>query len=113
MAAFESYDVDRIVDLLTADAVWEMPPFVAWYRGRDAIRTLVTSYCPAEGPGDQRMVRTAANGQPALALYMREDDGVHRAFQLQQLSVRDGAVSHVTCYFDTSLFEVFGLPNQL
>ena len=113
MDAFESYDVDRIVSLLTADAVWEMPPYVAWYRGREAIRTLVTTYCPAEGPGDQRMLRTSANGQPALALYMRGLDGVHRPFQLQQLHLRDGRVAQVTCYFDTSLFEVFGLPTQV
>jgi RNA polymerase sigma-70 factor, ECF subfamily len=113
VTAFENYDVERIVDLLTAEAVWEMPPFVAWYRGREAIGKLITYYCPAEGPGDQRMVRTAANGQPAFALYMRGPDGVHRAFQLQQLRVRDGAVDHVTCYFDTSLFETFGLPDRL
>jgi RNA polymerase sigma-70 factor, ECF subfamily len=113
VAAFESYDVDLIVSLLTADAVWEMPPYVAWYSGRGAIRTLVTQYCPAEGPGDQRMVRTSANGLPVLALYMKGPDGMHRAFQLQQLTVRDGAVARVTCYFDTSLFAAFGLPSQL
>ena len=113
MAAFEAYDVDRIVALLTEDATWEMPPYPAWYRGRDAIRTLVSGYCPAEGPGDQRMVPTMANGQPTLALYMRGPDGVHRAFQLQQVSLRDGAVAAVTCYFDTSLFAAFGLPATL
>jgi RNA polymerase sigma-70 factor, ECF subfamily len=108
--AFESYDVDRIVSLLTADAVWEMPPFVAWYRGREAIAQLITNYCPASGPEDQRMIRTSANGQPAFGLYMRGPDGVHRPFQLQQLVIADGQVAAVTCYFDTSLFEVFGLP---
>jgi RNA polymerase sigma-70 factor, ECF subfamily len=113
MAAFEAYDVERIVALLTEDATWEMPPFLAWYQGRAAIRDLVSTYCPAEGPGDQRMVRTTANGQPVLALYMRGRDGVHRPFQLQQVSVRDGAVSAVTCYFDTSLFAAFGLPETL
>ena len=111
--AFESYDVDRIVSLLTADVMWEMPPFVAWYRGREAVRALVTTHCPAEGPGDQRMIQTSANGQPTLALYMRGPDDVHRAFQVQQLTIRDGAVSAVVCYFDTSLFEVFGLPDRL
>ncbi len=111
MAAFEAYDVDRIVSLLTEDATWEMPPFPAWYQGREAIRALVTGYCPAEGPGDQKLVLAMANGQPALALYMKGVDGVHRAFQIQQVSVRDGAVSAVTCYFDTTLFEKFGLPS--
>ena len=27
VAAFENYDVDRIVELLSDDAVWEMPPY--------------------------------------------------------------------------------------
>ena len=113
MAAFEAYDVDRIVSLLTEDATWEMPPFPVWYQGRDAIRSLVSGYCPAERPGDQLLVKTMGNGQPVLALYMRGPDGVHRAFQLQQVTIRDGAVAAVTSYFDTSLFAAFGLPAQL
>ncbi|HYI58765.1 MAG TPA: sigma-70 family RNA polymerase sigma factor [Microlunatus sp.] len=111
--AFEAYDVARIVALLKTDAVWEMPPFTAWYRGTEAIRHLVTNYCPAEGPGDQRMVPVGANGQPAFGLYMRDENGVHRAFQIQQLELRDGQVAHVVAYFDTSLFEKFGLPTVL
>ncbi len=111
--AFESYDVARIAELLTADAVWEMPPFTGWYSGSAEIARLIETQCPASGPGDMRMVRTAANGQPVLALYMRDDEGVHRAFQLQQLTVHDGRVAHVACYFDTALFGVFGLPAVL
>jgi RNA polymerase sigma-70 factor (ECF subfamily) len=111
--AFESYDVARIAELLTADAVWEMPPFTGWYSGSAEIARLIETQCPASGPGDMRMVRTAANGQPVLALYMRGDDGVHRAFQLQQLTVHDGRVAHVACYFDTALFDAFGLPAVL
>jgi RNA polymerase sigma-70 factor (ECF subfamily) len=113
VAAFETYDVASIVRLLTEDAVWEMPPFTGWYRGADQIGRLIATQCPASCAGDMRMVRTSANGQPVLALYMREDDGVHRAFQLQQLTIDDGRVSHVVCYFDTDLFATFALPDQL
>jgi RNA polymerase sigma-70 factor (ECF subfamily) len=60
-----------------------------------------------------RMVPTAANGQPALALYMRDEGGVHRAFQIQQLTVDGDRIAHVVCYFDTSLFTTFGLPDRL
>ncbi|MFY0409839.1 RNA polymerase subunit sigma-70, partial [Solicola sp. PLA-1-18] len=35
VAAFEEYDVPRIVSLLAEDAVWEMPPFDGWYRGAE------------------------------------------------------------------------------
>ena len=113
VAAFEAYDVDRIIELLKSDAVWEMPPFTAWYQGSAAIHQLISNYCPAQGPGDQRMVPVMANGQPTYGLYMRDDDGVHRAFQIQQLEIRDGRVAHVVCYFDTSLFARFGLPDVL
>jgi RNA polymerase sigma-70 factor (ECF subfamily) len=111
VAAFESYDVERIVGLFTDDAVWEMPPFTGWYRGADTIGALIASQCPASGPADMRMLRADANGQPAFALYMRDEEGLHRAFQLQVLTLSGGGVSHVGCFFDTGLFDVFGLPE--
>lgn len=111
VAAFESYDVDAIVSLFTEDAIWEMPPFTGWYQGARTIGNLISQQCPASGPADMRMVRTHANGQPAFALYMRDPSGVHRAFQLQVLTLSDGAVSHVGCFFDTGLFSAFGLPD--
>jgi RNA polymerase sigma-70 factor (ECF subfamily) len=113
VAAFERYDVDRIVELLTADATWEMPPYAGWYSGRDAIATLIRRNCPAERPGDMRLVATSANGQPAYGMYMRDVDGIHRAFQIQVVSLREGRVSHVAAFFDLSLFEQFGLPGEL
>ena len=111
VAAFETYDVDAIVSLFTEDAVWEMPPFTGWYLGPQAIGDLISSQCPASGPADMRMLRADANGQPAFALYMRDEDGVHRAFQIQVLTLSGQKVSHVGCFFDTSLFAAFGLPE--
>ena len=40
-----------------------------------------------------------------------DEDGIHRAFQIQVLTVSDNAVSHVGCFFDTGLFGAFGLPE--
>jgi RNA polymerase sigma-70 factor (ECF subfamily) len=111
VAAFEKYDVEAIVEMFTDDAVWEMPPFTGWYRGARAIGDLISTQCPASGPADMRMLRTDANGQPAFALYMRDADGVHRAFQIQVLTVTGRRVSHVGCFFDTGLFRAFGLPE--
>lgn len=111
--AFEHYDVDRIVRLLTADAVWDMPPYTDWYVGAEDIGRLIRRHCPATGPESMRMVRTSANGSPAFGLYMLDHDGVHRAFQLQHLTVTEGGVAAVTAWFDTSLFKRFGLPDEL
>lgn len=110
MAAFESYDIDALVGMLTGDAIWEMPPFDSWYSGAGTIVELIRVRCPANGPGDMRMVPTTANGQPAVALYMRDGDGAHRAFNLQVLGMADGRVHHVVVFFDLELFERFGLP---
>lgn len=111
--AFERYDVQRIVSLLTVDAVWDMPPYTDWYLGADAIGRLIDTHCPADGPESIRMLVTRANGSPALGLYMLAPDGVHRAFQLQHLTVTADGVAAVTAFFDTSLFRVFGLPDEL
>jgi RNA polymerase sigma-70 factor, ECF subfamily len=107
--AFEAYDIDALVKMFTAEAIWEMPPFEGWYQGADAIGTLIRQQCPATGPGAMRLIPTLANGQPAAALYMREGD-THVAFQLHVLDMRLGGVAHVVAFLDTTLFAKFGLP---
>ncbi|TDE09101.1 sigma-70 family RNA polymerase sigma factor [Jiangella asiatica] len=109
--AFERYDVDAIVRHLTADAVWEMPPFAAWFRGPADIGALITIACPAKASGDLRIVPTSANGQPALAQYLRGPDGVHRPFAVQVVTMTPAGISHVAQFFDVSLFPLFGLPD--
>jgi RNA polymerase sigma-70 factor, ECF subfamily len=113
VTAFESYDMAAIVQLFTEDAVWEMPPYTGWYRGAENIGRLIAGNCPASGANDMRLVATAANGQPAFAVYMRAADGVHRAFQLHTLTLGESAVTHVTSFFDVRLFPIFGLPEAL
>lgn len=113
IAAFENYDIDKLVELFTADAVWEMPPFDGWYQGPENIVLLSKTRCPAEGPGDMRFVLTTANGQPAAALYMiNRETGVHEPFQMHVLAVGSGGISHVVA-FHMSSFEKYGLPAQL
>lgn len=112
--AFETYDVDEIVRLFTDEAVWEMPPFLNWVQGAKRIGELIRAYCPAKRPGDMRMVPTRANGQPAFALYMRDqEDGTFKAFQLQVLDLGTDGVRHAYVFFDVSLFELGGLPAVL
>jgi RNA polymerase sigma-70 factor (ECF subfamily) len=110
--AFEAYDVDRLVEMFTAEAIWEMPPFDSWYRGPAAIGSLINHQCPASGPGDMRLIPLLANGQPAVAMYMRERDK-HVPFQLQVVDLTERGVSHVVAFLDTALFAKFDLPPQL
>jgi RNA polymerase sigma-70 factor, ECF subfamily len=111
ISAFESYDIDRLVELFTAEAVWEMPPYTGWYQGPQDIVTLIHQQCPAESAGDMRMIGLTANGQPAAAMYMRTGE-VHVPFQLHVLDVRGDGVSHVVAFLDDRLFAKFGLPES-
>jgi RNA polymerase sigma-70 factor (ECF subfamily) len=113
VAAFQDYDTAALATLFSADAVWEMPPFTGWYQTPEHIVRLTKTHCPASGPGDMVLLPAAANGQPAFGLYMRGDDGVHRAFQLHVVHLRGPVIDHVVAFFDTSLFGKFGLPDVL
>lgn len=111
VAAFEAYDVPALVTLLAADVVWEMPPYPEWYQGPDAVGNLICRWCPATGPGSMRLLGTSSNGLPTFGLYMREADGRHHAFQLQQVTVGPDGVQRVTVWFAPELFGAFGLPD--
>ena len=112
VAAFEAKDIAALVAIFTKDAVWEMPPFTGWYQGAEDIARLIDTQCPAQGPGDMRLIPTQANGQYAFGLYMRDGD-VYRPFNLPVLTLTPAGVSHVACFFDLRLFETFGLPPVL
>ena len=109
VSAFEDRDIAAIVALFTSDVAWEMPPYPAWYQGRDTIGRHLAQMCPGR-PGDVRLVPTMANGQPAFGIYLRGEDGVHRATSLQVLTLTGGAISNVTMFLDLRLFDTFGLP---
>jgi RNA polymerase sigma-70 factor (ECF subfamily) len=112
VAAFEAKDIAAMVQIFTKDAVWEMPPFTGWYSGGEDIARLIDVNCPAEGPGDMKLVPTMANGQHAFGLYMRDGD-TYRPFNLPVLTITADGVSHVSCFFDLRLFRTFGLPESL
>lgn len=112
IAAFEAYDIDRLVELFTSEATWEMPPYVGWYQGPRAIVDLIHRQCPAESPGDMRVLPLVANGQPAAAMYMRAGT-VHVPFQLHVLDMTADGVSRVVAFLDDSLFAKFKLPETL
>ncbi|WP_307787646.1 sigma-70 family RNA polymerase sigma factor [Mycolicibacterium sp. S2-37] len=113
IAAWETYDMDKLVELFTADAIWEMPPFDGWYVGPENIVLLSKTHCPAERPGDMRLIRTTANGQPAAAMYLRNPGtDVYEPFQLHVLDATAVGISHVVA-FHAEHFRAFGLPDTV
>src|SRR5262249_14490077 len=106
-------DIRGIVEVFAADAICEMPPFIQWFQGAEAIGRLVECQCLSSGPGDMRRIETQANRQSALGLYMREPDGGYRAVNLPVLTLGPDGITHVACFFDLSLFDRLDLPRRL
>ncbi len=108
--AWESADVDGIVDLLTDDAFVSMPPMPFEYEGRD----LVGRFCASIFRAGRRfdLVPTRANGQPAFGAYLRGADGVSHGMGLFVLTLAGDRVCAMT-RFENSVLASFGLPRSI
>jgi RNA polymerase sigma-70 factor, ECF subfamily len=111
-AAVENADVAALVELLHEDATFEMPPVPTWFRGRDDVAAFIGSEVLTT-PGLYIPVLAAANGQPAIAIYRRGEDGVRRAHCVQVLTLRGSGIAGVVAFLDPGLFPAFGLPPEL
>lgn len=111
VAAFEAYDVDRLVALLAEDAAFSMPPYELWLRGADEIERWW------RGPGqicrDSRTIVTGSNGQPAVAVYHDVGAGRWEPFAIQVLDIEADRIRAITHFMGTVPFEQFGLPAEL
>lgn len=115
LAAWEGHDVAGFVALLKEDATFTMPPWLLWYAGRGAIGAffaMAWNHC-----GGLRLVPTAANGQPAFAVYeFSAADGRWAAHSIHTLALENDAVATLTIFTPPTgpgLFEAFGLPAVL
>jgi RNA polymerase sigma-70 factor (TIGR02960 family) len=112
VAAFESGDVPGIVALLTDDAWVSMPPLPLQYQGRDLAAAFFRTVAFRAGRS-YRLVATAANGQPAFGVYLRDPRArVAHANGLLVVTLAGERVSAIT-RFDTSVLPAFGLPRLL
>ncbi|MGZ6295190.1 MAG: sigma-70 family RNA polymerase sigma factor [Candidatus Limnocylindrales bacterium] len=135
--AWEQGDVDTVVEMLTEDAAFAMPPLGTWFRGREAIRVFLEGW-PLSGLWRWRQIQVRSNGQVALAFYSWDtDDETYRPFALNVLTLRGNQISDVTAFITRSTenpdrevlarmpeqpahpertevaFERFGLPDRL
>jgi RNA polymerase sigma-70 factor (ECF subfamily) len=80
-----------------------------WFAGkRTCVRYLARHALGA--PGDWRMLATSANGQPAVAAYLRGDDGTHGAWGVAVLDLDAAGISRIVVFGDRGLVARFGLP---
>ena len=108
--AWQRGDLQAIVDMLTEDARYSMPPLFEWYSGRDGIREFLAS-----GPlrWRWRFVPARANGQLAFGTYRWDEErGVHLPCGLDVLAVRSDRIAEVVSFLDAD-FSRFGLPESL
>jgi RNA polymerase sigma-70 factor (TIGR02960 family) len=111
VAAFQNADVDELVAVLTEDALYEMPPFLTWFQGSSAIGAFLGPRMRAFG--ETPVIRTTANGQPAVALYPRTANGRHRLHALHVLTFASHGVGRVVAFMDIDALRGFDLPPEL
>jgi RNA polymerase sigma-70 factor (ECF subfamily) len=111
VAAFQTADVDGLVAVLTEDAVFEMPPFITWFQGSAAIGGFLGARMLAFG--STPVVRTTANGQPAVALYPAAAGGQHRLHALHVLTLESRGIGRVVSFQDVDALRHFNLPHLL
>ena len=110
--AFERFDLDRLVVLLTEDARLAMPPESFEFRGPLAIAGFLreTHFWGQE----HKLVPTRANGQPALVFYLADPCvPIWRASSFVVLTLRGNRVAVITRFSDRGLLARFGLPRTL
>jgi len=110
--AWSRADVEALRALLAKDAVFSMPPWASWWRGRETIagfaKTAVEA-CP-----QTRSVTTRANGQPALAYYALDGEtGRYVASALDVLTLEGARIKEITAFISPEIFPRFGLPPEL
>jgi RNA polymerase sigma-70 factor, ECF subfamily len=114
MEATDRNDPGAMVELLRADAFCAMPPRPEPYIGNEAIvAAWVEGGFGSDSIGRLRCVPVRANGQPAVAVYVRRpDDAEFRPLALDVLRIEDGLVAEVVV-FPPAVFGAFGLPRTM
>ena len=111
--ALERGDADALLALVTEDVTWTMPPMTEWYAGLGPVMDFAVRV-PLGSCGSWRHLPVTANGQPAVAFYLRPDgDGPHLAWSITVLTLRQDRIAALTSFLGAEHFELFSLPNAL
>ncbi len=108
--AWESADLDALVELFTDDVFVSMPPMPFEYEGRDVVMRLCTTLFGAGRRFD--LVPARANGQPAFGAYLRGAQGISHGAGLYVLTLAGDRIGAMIRFEGTAL-PWFGLPRAL
>jgi RNA polymerase sigma-70 factor (TIGR02960 family) len=108
--AYESADIDALVELLTDDVFISMPPMPFEYEGRDIVARF---FAGIFGAGRRfELVQTRANRQPAVGAYLRGPSGTSHGVGLFVLTLTGDRICAMT-RFENGVLPWFGLPRSL
>jgi RNA polymerase sigma-70 factor (ECF subfamily) len=110
MTAWERFDVDGLLALLTEDVRFTMPPLPAWFQGHDDIGRFLADRASEL---TWRHHPIGANEQLAVVHYHTDDES--RPFRFAAVSVltlRGGRVAEITAFVDPEIAKWFGLPSE-
>jgi RNA polymerase sigma-70 factor (TIGR02960 family) len=109
--AFERFDLDELVALLTDDARLTMPPEPAEHRGPRPIAGFLLASHVGQ---DLKFLPTRANSQPALVLYLPDPSApIWRASGLIVLTLHGNQIRALTRFGNLGLLARFGFPRTL
>jgi hypothetical protein len=112
MRAWQAADVPGLVALLRHDADMAMPPTPSWYHGRDNIGVYLRQLFGSPFGRDLELVPTAANRQPALAVYgPTGSDSARRPFAVKVFTMDGDRISAITGFVSPQVFASFGLNH--
>jgi RNA polymerase sigma-70 factor (ECF subfamily) len=110
--AWRRGDVEALRALLAEDALFSMPPWAAWWRGRDTIAAFAKT--AVEVCAVSRTVPTRANGQPAVAYYSLDaETGRYLAGAIDVITLEGSLIKEITAFVNPEAFRHFGLPPEL
>jgi RNA polymerase sigma-70 factor, ECF subfamily len=99
--------VNAIAAMLAEDATFAMPPYPAWWRGREVIAAFaaepVHRYLPARANG--QVANAAYRWNPERSKYVGE--------ALEVLTLQGSLVKDMTAFMMPPLFSQFGLPAEI
>ena len=110
----ERADAHGLAALLHEDVRFSMPPWPGVWSGRNTVvQGWIDGGFGSDSFGSMRCVITRANGQPAVAGYVRvPGNATYEPQAIDVLQVRDGVIAEIVT-FDRAMFQHFNLPATL
>lgn len=109
VTAWESGDVNFLIQLLHEKSTFAMPPMGVWYAGRESIQRALQNFVFMPNV-KWKLIPTSANGNPAFGIYRGESENYH-AFGLLIPIFEKDKIIEVTAFLFPQLITRFGLEE--